>query len=121
MIKKIKVETIIVKEEKEITSKKDGKKYKVCEVIVKVADSNPDYAGKWIRTSIFGYVDAKDPAKNRSATDKANYFKTNNDGKDVLLDVTERKSLGKDGKEYTNLDFKQLSKAQLEVAKQLVK
>ena len=125
MIKKIKIANIVVKEEKEITSTKPktlGKKYKLCEVLVKVADDCPEYAGKWIKTSIFEYLDPKDPKKNRTALDGANYFKSQNNEKEVLLDVEETKSISaKDGKEYTNYSFKKLSKAQAEVAAQFIK
>jgi hypothetical protein len=121
MIKKIKVSTMFVNEEKEITSKKDSKKYKVCNVNIKVADDCPEYAGKYIQVGIFGYVDPKDPKKNKSATDKANYFKTQNEGNEMLLDITEEKYTNKEGQEATALRGKVLTKAQQEVAKQFVK
>lgn len=122
MIKKIKIASIYVNEEKEITSKKDGKKYKLCEVNVKVADDYPEYAGKYLRGSIFESINLTDPSKSKTARQKADYFKSQNEGNEVLLDVTESESIGKtDGKVYQNLNFKVLTKAQREVAAQFVK
>lgn len=122
-IKKIKVGSIFVNEEKEITAKATGKKYKLCEVNVKVADDCPSgYAGKYMKTSIFAYVNDKDASKNKSAKNQAEYFKTQNEGKEMLVDVTEEKWIGsKDGVEHTSLKFKTLSKAQKAIAEQFVK
>jgi len=123
MIKKIKIASIFVNEEKEITAKKDGAKYKVCEVNVKVADDCKDYAGKYMKHSFFEQKKDKEKAwsKDRSATEQANYFKDENTGKEVILEVEESQSTGKDGKVYDNLTFKTLSKAKREVAEQLLK
>ena len=120
-IKKIKVGSIFINEEKEITSKKDGKKYKVCNANIKVADDSKEYAGRYIQIGIFGYVDPKDPKKNKSATEKAEYFKKMNADKDILLEVTERQYVDKDGMPGTALDGKILSKKAQEVASQFVK
>jgi len=120
-IKKIKVGSIFVNESKEITSKKDGKKYDVCDVNVKIADDCPEYAGRYVRLGVFGYTDPKDPKKNKTATDKANYWKTQNNEKEILLDITEEKYTDKDGFEQTALRGKTLSKKAQEVASQFVK
>ena len=115
MIKKVKFADMFVNPEKEITSKKDGKTYHVCNVNCKVSDDTPEYAGRYMQTGIFGYVDKVDATKNKSATDKAEYFKTNNSNKDVWVDVTERSYVDKEGMPGTALDFKSLSKKELEV------
>lgn len=120
-IKKIKVGSIFVNEPKEITSKKDGKKYDVCDVNVKIADDSKEYAGKYVRIGVFGYTDLKDPKKNKTSKEKADYFKSQNDGKEILLDINERLWTDKDGFEQTALDGKTLSKAKAEVAAQFVK
>lgn len=121
-IKKIKIASVFVNEEKEITSKKDNKKYKVCEVNVKVADDCKDYAGKYIKHSFF--EQKKDPAKSwskdRSAKEQAEYFKKENDGKEIIVEVEETESKGKDGKVYTNLTFKMLNKTQRELAEKML-
>jgi len=121
MIKKIKVGSIFVNDSKEITSKKDGKKYDVCDVNVKVADDSKEYAGRYIRIGVFGYTDPKDPKKNKTSKEKADYWKTQNDGKEVILEVNERSYTDKDGMPGTALDGKTLSKAKQEVAAQLLK
>jgi hypothetical protein len=121
MIKKIKVGSIFVNEEKEITSKKDGKVYKLCEVNIKVADDSPEYAGKYTKGTFFAYNDPKDTSKNKTATEKANYFKSENEGKDLLVDITEESYTNKDGADVIALKFKLLTKAQKEVASQFVK
>jgi len=120
-IKKIKVGSIFVNDSKEITSKKDGKKYDVCDVNVKVADDSKEYAGRYIRIGVFGYTDPKDPKKNKTSKEKADYWKTQNDGKEVILEVNERSYTDKDGMPGTALDGKTLSKAKQEVAAQLLK
>jgi hypothetical protein len=124
MIKRIKIASIWINPEKEITSKQPktlGQKYKVVEVNIKVADDSKEYAGKYIKGSFFEYKDKVDASKNRTATEKADYFKKENDGKEVILEVIESQSTGKDGKVYDNLNFKTLSKAKKEVAEQLLK
>jgi hypothetical protein len=121
MIKKIKVGSIFVNESKEITSKKDGKKYDVCDVNVKVADDSKEYAGRYIRIGVFGYNDPKDPKKNKTSKEKADYWKSQNDGKDILLDITEETYTDKDGMPATALRGKTLSKKAAEVASQFVK
>jgi aspartate aminotransferase-like enzyme len=121
MIKKIKVASIFVNEEKTIVSKKDKKEYKLCDVNVKIADDSKEYAGKYVRIGMFAYNDPKDPKKNKTATDKANYWKTQNNEKDILLDITEEKYTDKDGFEQTALRGKTLSKKAAEVAAQFVK
>ena len=120
-IKKIKIASAFVNEEKEITSKKDGKVYKLVEVNCKVADDCPDYAGKYVKGTFFAYNDPKDPSKNKTATEKAEYFKKENEGKDVLMDVEEQKYVNKDGVDAISLRFKLLTKAQKEVASQFLK
>ena len=121
MIKKIKVASMFINPEKEITSKKDGKVYKLVEVNVKVADDCADYAGKYIRGTFFEYTDPKDAKKNKTATEKATYFKEQNDGNEVLLDVTEQEYTNKEGASAISLHFKTLTKAQKEIASQFVK
>ena len=113
-IKKIKVASVWVNEEKEITSKKDGKVYKVVKVSVKVADDCKDYAGKYINISIFG--DEK-----RTATSKAEYFKTESTEKEILINVDEREYTNKEGLQAISLEGKQLSKKEKEVAEQFLK
>lgn len=120
-IKKIKVGSIFVNEAKEITSKKDGKKYDVTDVNIKVADDSKEYAGRYIRIGVFGYTDPKDPKKNKTSQEKANYWKTQNDGKEILLEITERNYTDKDGLPGVALDGKTLSKKAAEVAAQFVK
>lgn len=123
MIKKIKLDEggIWIDPEKEITAKKDGKKYTLTEVNLHIADDSKEYAGKYVRVAFFDYVDAKDAKKNKSGKDKAEYFKTQNDGKEILLDITEDKYTNKEGKEGVSLKGKILTKAQREVAEQFVK
>lgn len=121
MIKKIKVGSIFINPEKEITSKKDGKKYNVCDVNIKIADDSKEYAGKYVRIGVFGYTDPKDPSKNKTATEKAEYFKKQNDAKDLLLEITEETYTDKDGMPATALRGKTLSKKAAEVAAQFVK
>lgn len=121
MIKKVKIKSIFVNEEKEITAKKDNKKYKLCEINVKIADDSKEYAGKYMKTSVFEYIDKKDSKKNRTATEKANYWKEQNDGKEVIVNITEREYLNKDGEKAIALEFKPLSKKEKEVAEQLIK
>jgi aspartate aminotransferase-like enzyme len=121
MIKKVKVASIFVNDEKTITSKKDGKEYKLCDVNVKIADDSNEYAGKYVRIGMFAYNDPKDPKKNKTATEKANYWKTQNNEKEILLDITEEKYTDKDGFEQTALRGKTLSKKAQEVASQFVK
>ena len=114
-VKKIKIASIFVSDtEKEITSKKDGKVYKLCDVSIKVADDCPDYAGKWIRSSFFG--DEK-----KSATSKAEYFKSQNDGKEIIVNVEEQTYTNKEGEEAVSLKFKLLSKKEKELAEQFIK
>lgn len=115
MIKKIKIEKVMIKDEKEITSKKDGKKYKLCEVIILSADDSAEYAGKWLKTSFFDYVDAKDAKKNKSGKSKAEYFQTQNEAKEVWLDVEERHYTNKEGVDAIAFEFKPLSKKEMEV------
>lgn len=122
MIKKIKIASIFVNPETEITSKQEktkGKKFKLCKVNVKVADDSPEYAGRYMSTSMFEYVDKINPSKNRTATDQAEYWKKQNEGQEVLLDVEESEVLDKEQRPYLN--FKKLSKTQQEVAKQFIK
>ena len=104
----------MVKEEKEITSKKDGKKYKLCELIILGADDSADYAGKWLKTSFFDYVDKKDEKKNKSGKSKAEYFQKNNEGKEAWLDIEERHYTNKDGADAIALEFKTLGKKEIE-------
>ena len=122
MIKKIKIDSIFVNPEVEIVSKKEktlGKKYKLCKVSVKTTADSKEYPERYLNTSIFEYVDAKDKSKNRSATDQAEHFKSQNDGQEILVDVTESEVLDKEGRPYLN--FKKLTKAQKEVAAQFIK
>ena len=118
-IKKLKVAGVFIEDEKEITAK-TGKKYKLCGVSIKVADDCLDYAGKWIKTAIFEYIDLKDAKKNRTATEKAEYFKTQSLDKEILVDVTETE-WKKDDKSGTNLSFKTLTESQRKVAEQFIK
>lgn len=114
-IKKIKVASIFVNEEKSITSKKDGKVYNLCEANVKVADDCKNYAGKYIKISFF-----EDKEKKRSATSLAEYYKTQNNEKEVYIDVTEQKYTNKDGEEAVSLIGKKPSKAKLEAYLELL-
>lgn len=120
-IKKIKVASIFVNEEKTIISKKDKKEYKLCDVNVKIADDSKEYAGKYVRIGMFAFNDPKDPKKNKTATEKANYWKTQNDGKEILLDITEETYTDKEGMPAIALRGKTLSKAKQEIASQFVK
>lgn len=111
-------------DEKEIVAKKGknvGKTFVVCPVSIKVADDCPDYAGKWIKTTYFSYEDLKDSKKNKTAKERAETFRDNNEGKAILLDVTEREYVDKDGNNAIALEFKTLTKAQKEVAAQFIK
>lgn len=123
MIKKVKIaeQGVWIDPEKVITSKKDNKTYTITEVNLHIADDSKEYAGKYIRLSFFNWVDPKDPKKNKSGKEKAEYFKTQNDGKDILLDITEEKYTNKEGKEGVSLRGKILSKAQRETAEQFIK
>jgi hypothetical protein len=115
MIKKIKVASIFVNEEKSITSKKDGKVYNLCEANVKVADDCKAYAGKYIKMSFF-----EDIEKKRSALSLAEYYKAQNNEKEVYIDVTEQKYVNKDGVDAVSLVGKKPSKAKLEAYLELL-
>lgn len=121
MIKKIKIEKVWVGDEKQIESKKNSSVYNVCPVSILVADDCPDYAGKWIRTTVFEYIDPKDANKNKSAVQKAEYLRTILEGKEDFLNITEREYTNKDGESAISLEFKTLTKAQKEVAKEMSK
>lgn len=114
-IKKIKVASIFVNDEKSITSKKDGKVYNLCEANVKVADDCKSYAGKYIKMSFF-----EDVEKKRSAKSLADYFKEQNNEKEIYLDVTEEKYINKDKEEAVSLRGKKPSKAKLEAYLELL-
>jgi len=120
MIKKIKVENVFINDEKEITSKKDGKKYNLCDVSIKSADDCPNYPGKWLKMTMFEYKDEKDPKKNKTASAKAENFKELTLGKEILVDVKEEEWKTED-KSGVNLIFKTLSKKEKEVAEQFLK
>ena len=119
-LKKVKIASIFVNEEKKITSKKDGKVYDLCEANCKIADDSAEYAGKYVKLTFFAHVD-KDESKNRTATSQAEYFKTQNNEKEVLLDITEEKYVNKEGVDAISLRGKLLTKAQKEVASQFIK
>lgn len=121
MIKKVKISKVSIKEEKEITA--NGKKYNVCNVGILVADDcSSGYAGKWISSSVFGYTDPKDPKKNRTATSKAEYFKSQVEGKEEWLDIKENKVVNElTGEEKVYINGKTLSKAKKEVAEEMSK
>ena len=121
MIKKIKIASIFVNPEKQITSKKDGKTYDLVEMNIKLADDSKEYAGKYVKITIFAYNDAKDASKSKTATDKATYFKTENEGKELILDITEEKYTNKEGVEAVSLKGRLLTKKEKEVADQFVK
>jgi hypothetical protein len=126
-IKKIKIreDGVWIEADKIIVSKQPktlGQEFKVVEVNVHVADDSKEYAGKYMKKTFWGYTDKEDAKKNKTPREQAEYFKKENDGKDILVDVTEEKSISKkDGKEYTNLKFKTLSKKEKEVAEQFIK
>ena len=120
-IKKIKVGSIFVNEEKSITSKKDGKVYNLCEANIKVADDSQEYAGQYVKVTFFEYIDKKDSKKNTSATNKANYFKTQNDGKELILKIEEQPYVNKDGEDKIALKGSLLSKKEAEMASQFIK
>ena len=82
-IKKVKIDKVFIGDEKEITSKKNGKTCKMRDVSIKVSDDCKDYAGKWIRTTMF--ADEKNSSEN-----KANYFKSQNEGKEIIINVEEQ-------------------------------
>lgn len=124
MIKKLKIEKVYITDEKEIVAKNGksaGKTFVICPVSIKIADDCPDYAGKWIRSTYFSYEDKNDPKKNKTAKERAELFRDNNEGKAILLDVTEREYVDKDGNNAIALEFKTLTKAQKEVAAQFIK
>lgn len=113
MIKKVKIASVFVNEEKEITSKKDGKVYKLVEANCKMADDSKEYPGKYCKITFFG-----DEKKN--ATAKAEGFKAVVIGTDTLINITERSYVNKDGVDSIALDGKLLSKKEQEVAKQFL-
>lgn len=121
MIKKVKIEKVWIGEDKQITSKKNGRVYNTVPVSVKVSDDSQNYAGKWIRTTAFEYIDPKDAKKNKSAMQKAEYLKTLLEGKEDFLNITEREYTNKDGLEAISLEFKTLTKAQKQVAEEMSK
>lgn len=125
MIKKIKILSVWIDPEKEITSKQPktlGKTYKVCSVNLKIADDSTEYAGKYIRGSFFEYKDKVDAKKNKTATERAEYFKKENEGKEILVDVEENEYISKKTLQMEKgLQFKTLTKAQKEVAAQFIK
>lgn len=113
-VKKIKIAGVFIDEnEKEVTSKKNGKTYKIRDVSIKVADDCKDYAGKWIRSSMF--ADEKN-----SSQSKAEYFKSQNEGKEIILNIEEQTYTNKEGEEAIALKFKLLSKKEKELAEQFL-
>ena len=126
-IKKIKIEKVFIKdsEDKEIISTKEktkGNKYYVCSASIKVSDDCPNYAGEWIKVGFFAYTDPKDKSKNKSGFSKAEYFKSQMEGKEILLDVTEGETYtSKEGVEKVSLSGKLLSKKEAEIAEQFIK
>lgn len=118
---KVKIEKVFIGDEKDVTSSKTGKTYNLCEVSIKVADDCKDYAGKWIKTSMFAFEDPKDSSKNRTALSKAEYFRTSNEGKDIIINVEEREYLDKEEEKKIALSFKLLSKKEKELAEQFLK
>jgi len=120
-IKKVKVASVWVNDEKEITSKKDSKVYRLCEVNCKLADDSKDYAGKYVKITFFEYKDLKDEKKNKTATSKADYFKTQTEGQEILLNITEQEYVNKEGQNAIGLTGKILSKKEKEVAEQFLK
>lgn len=121
MIKKVKIDKVYINDEKEITSKKDGKVYSICPVAVYIADDNEEYAGRWANGAFFAYKDEKNPANSRTATQGAEQFRSYNEGRTTLLRITEREYTSKDGEQKTALDFKVLSKKERETAAQFIK
>lgn len=113
-IKKVKIDKVFIDEiEKEITSKKNGKTYMMRNVSIRVSDDCKDYAGRWIRTTMFG--DEKNSSQN-----KAEYFKSQNEGKEIIINVEEQPYTSKDGEEKIALQFKLLSKKEKELAEQFL-
>ena len=117
-IYKIKLDKVFIKDEMKITSKKDGKTYDICPVAI---HDNEDFAGKWINGSFFSYKDEKNPANSKTATQRAEQFRSYNEGRTTLLRITEREYTSKDGEQKTALDFKVLSKKERETAAQFIK
>lgn len=100
MIKKVKIEKVFIGDEKEITASKGknkGKKFKLCDVSIKIEGEE-----KWIKGGIFA-------SEKHTAKENADYFKTQNSDKSILVDI-EEESWEKDGKSGTNLKFKLPSK-----------
>lgn len=115
MIKNVKIASVWVNEEKEITAKKDGKKYKLCEINCKVSEDDKNYPSKYVKMTFF-----EDVEKKRSATEQANYFKSQNEGQTVLLDIEEQ-AWEKDDKSGVSLVGKKLSKAKREAYEDIKK
>jgi hypothetical protein len=115
-IKKIKIASVWVDvKDKEIIAKATGKKYNVCNASIKVSDDCKHYAGKSIKMGFFANEEKK-----RSGKDQAEYFKGQNEGKEILLDVTEEE-WEKDDKSGTSLKGKTLSKAKKEAYEEILK
>ena len=115
-IKNIKIASVWIDEaDKEITAKATGKKYNVCNASIKVADDCKNYAGKSIKMGFFANEEKK-----RSGKEQAEYFKSMNEGKEILLEVTEE-AWEKDDKSGISLKGKTLSKAKKEAYESILK
>lgn len=114
MIKEVKIKSIWVNDEREVT-KKDGTRTKVCDVNITVAEDDKNYANKYIKLSFWDDVKYK-----RVAKEQADYFKSQNEGQTVLLDITEEEWESGD-KKGVNLVGKRLSKAKREAYEDIKK
>lgn len=113
-VTKIKVASVWIDENEKVVTKGD-KTFHIRNYAIKVADDCKDYAGKWMRGSFFG--DEK-----RSSQSKADYFKSQNEGKEIILNVEEQPYTDKNtGEDKVGLKFKLLSKKEKELAEQFLK
>ena len=125
--KRIKVERVYIKdtEDREIVSTKEktkGNKYYVTNASIKVADDCPSgYAGKWLKVGFFAYKDKTDSKKDKSGFSKAEYFKSQNEGKEIIVEIeSEVPYVTKDGVEGIDTKVQLLSKKEEETVSQFI-
>ena len=125
--KRIKVERVYIKdtEDQEIISTKEktkGNKYYVTNASIKVSDDSPNYAGQWLKVGFFAYKDKSDSKKDKSGFSKAEYFKSQKEGKEIIVDlISETPYVSKDGKEGMDIKVELLPKKEEETVEQFIK
>lgn len=110
-IKLIKIEKVSIKDKEYDFIYKNGKNKdnpgKLRGMGIKVADDCPNFAGKWI--NMVAFADPK-----HTTQQNADYFKSQNEGTEVYLDVVQDDPYTKDGVEVEQWKASKPSKAKLE-------